>query len=309
MFMGTPSFCVPILESLIKNYNVVGVVTQPDKEVGRHKEIKISPIKECAIQNNIVVLQPVKIRKEYQEIINLKPDLIVTCAYGQIIPKEILDCPKYGCINVHASLLPRYRGGAPMQRAIMNGDAETGVTIMYMDEHMDTGNIISMRAIPILKDDNLGTIHDKLSILGRDLLLETLPSIIARTNESLKQDDSEATYAPIISREDERLNFVQKAVDICNHIRALSPFPGAYATLDGKIVKIYAAYVKNDSYIGKQPGEIVKAYPDGLGVAVGDYEVVITDIKFEGKKRCLMKDYFNGNDKNKFIGKIFNEGE
>ena len=190
LFMGTPEFCVPILESLIASYDVVGVVTQPDKEIGRHKELKASPVKECAIKNGILVLQPEKIRKDYQEVLNRKPDIIITCAYGQIIPKEILDYPKYGCINVHASLLPKYRGGAPMQRAIMNGEKETGITIMYMDEHMDTGNIIKMAKVPILDSDNLEKVHDKLSALGKKLLMETLPSILDGTNDSIAQDDS-----------------------------------------------------------------------------------------------------------------------
>ncbi len=307
LFMGTPEFCVPILESLIDNYDVVGVVTQPDREIGRHHELKPSPVKECAVKNGILVLQPNKIRKEYAEILKRKPDIIVTCAYGQIIPKEILDYPKYGCINVHASLLPKYRGGAPMQRAIMNGEEKTGITIMYMDEHMDTGNIISVREIPILDSDNFATIHDKMSILGRDLLLETLPLILDGKNESIVQDDSAATFAPVITREDEKIDFNRNARDIFNHIRALSPFPGAYATLDGKVVKIYDSYVKEEFYTEKENGEIGKIYKDGLGVSCKDYEIVITDIKFEGKKRCLMKDYFNGNDGEKFIGKVFNK--
>ena len=307
LFMGTPVFCVPILESLIENYNVVGVVTQPDKEVGRHKELKASPIKECAVKNGILVIQPNRIRKEYEEVLKRKPDLIVTCAYGQIIPKEILEYPKYGCINVHASLLPKYRGGAPMQRAIMNGDDKTGITIMYMDENMDTGNIISMREVPILETDNLEDVHDKLSVCGKELLLETIPSIINRTNESIKQDDDYATYAPIISREDEKIDFNKTAKEIYNHIRALSPFPGAYATLDGKIVKIYNAYIRNEFYTEKENGEIGTVYKDGLGVSCSDLEVVITDVKFEGKKRCLMKDFFNGNNKDQFIGKVFNK--
>jgi len=307
LFMGTPEFCVPILESLIDEYNVVGVVTQPDKEVGRHKELKFSPIKECAIKNGILVIQPEKIKKEYDEVLKRKPDLIVTCAYGQIIPKEILDYPKYGCINVHASLLPKYRGGAPMQRSIMNGDKKTGVTIMYMDEYMDTGNIISTREVSILDTDNLEDVHDKLSICGKELLLETIPSIIEGTNESIPQNNNIATYAPIIKREDELIDFNKPAEEIYNHIRALSPYPGAYATLDGKIVKIYSAYVKKEFYTEKENGEIGKVYQDGLGISCKDFEIVITDVKFEGKKRMLMKDYFNGNDKDKFIGKIFNK--
>ncbi len=309
LFMGTPDFCVPILESLIENYNVVGVVTQPDKKVGRNQELKHSPIKEVAIKNGVLVLQPEKIRKEYDEVLKRKPDLIVTCAYGQIIPKEILEYPKYGCINVHASLLPKYRGGAPIQRAIMNGEKETGITIMYMDEHMDTGNIISKESIEIKNDDNFEIIHDKLSILGRDLLLKTIPSIINGTNESIKQNDDEATFAPIITREDELIDFNKKAEEIYNKIRGLSPFPGAYAILDNKVVKIYNAKVSEQFYTEKENGEIGKIYKNGIGVSCDDFEIIITDFKIEGKKRILVKDYLNGNDGSKLIGKIFNKGE
>ena len=309
IFMGTPDFCVPILQSLIDNYNVIAVVTQPDKEVGRHKEVRKSPVKELAEKYGIVVIQPEKIRKEYDEVVKRHPDLIVTCAYGQIIPKEILDCPRLGCINVHGSLLPKYRGGAPIQRAILNGDKETGITIMYMDEHMDTGNMISMESIKIEDTDNFGTLHDKLSILGRDLLMKTLPSIIEGTNESIKQNDEEATFAPIITREDELIDFNKSSEEVFNQIRALSPYPGGYAILDGEIVKIYSARKTSDFYTEKQIGEIGKIYKDGIGVACKEGEIIITDIKFEGKKRVLMKDYFNGHDGDKLLGKIFNQGE
>lgn len=307
VFMGTPEFAVPVLEGLINKYEVVLVVSQPDKKVGRHQILTNTPIKEVALKHNIKVLQPNNIRKEYTEILAAEPDLIVTCAYGQIIPKEILDYPKYGCINVHASLLPKYRGGAPIQRAIMNGEKETGITIMYMDEHMDTGNIISMEKVDILDNDNFEKLHDKLSIIGRDLLLKTLPLIFEGTNESIIQNHDEATFAPIITREDEKIDFNKTAREIYNHIRALSPFPGAYALLDGKVVKIYDAYLKEEFYTQKENGEIGKVYKDGLGISCKDYEIVITDIKFEGKKRCLLKNYFNGNDPETFVGKIFNK--
>jgi methionyl-tRNA formyltransferase len=177
VFMGTPDFAVNVLQGLIDNYEVVLVVSQPDKLVGRHKVLTNTPIKELALKYNIPVFQPEKIRVDYNSIIEMKPDLIVTCAYGQIIPKELLDYPKYGCINVHASLLPKYRGGAPIHKAIINGDKTTGVTIMYMDVKMDNGDIISQREIAIHDSDNLESLYDKLSLLGKDLLLEVLPSI------------------------------------------------------------------------------------------------------------------------------------
>ena len=307
--MGTPDFCVPILQSLIDNYNVIAVVTQPDKITGRHHELKKSPVKELAEKYGIVVIQPERIRKDFNEVVMRHPDLIITCAYGQIIPKEILDCPRLGCINVHASLLPKYRGGAPIQRAILNGEKETGITIMYMDEHMDTGNMISSESIEIKESDDFGTLHDKLSILGRDILMKTLPDIINEKNASIKQDDSKATFAPIITREDELIDFNKSSDEVFNQIRALSPFPGGYALLDNEIVKIYASRKTSDFYTEKEKGEIGKIYKDGIGVACGNGEIIITDIKFAGGKRILMKDYFNGHDGSKLLGKIFNKGD
>lgn len=307
VFMGTPDFSVPILEGLIENYDVVGVVTQPDKEIGRNHELRFSPVKECAIKHNITVLQPVKIRKEYHDILKLKPDIIITCAYGQIIPKELLDYPKHGCINVHASLLPKLRGGAPLHRAIMNGESKTGITIMYMDEHMDTGDMISKEEILIDFTDTVGDIHDKLSFLGRDLLLKTIPDIISNKVKPIKQDDSEATYAPLIKREDELIDFNKKSLEIYNQIRGLNPYPVAYATLDGKVIKIYSATIKDNIYTSKQNGEIVIIYDDGIGISTSDSEIILKEIKPEGKRKMSAKEYLNGVDKNKLIGKVFNE--
>ena len=307
VFMGTPDFSVPILEGLIENYDVVGVVTQPDKEIGRNHELRFSPIKECAIKHNITVLQPAKIRKDYHDILKLKPDIIITCAYGQIIPKELLDYPKYGCINVHASLLPKLRGGAPLHRAIMNGESKTGITIMYMDEHMDTGDMISKEEILIDFTDTVGDIHDKLSFLGRDLLLKTVPDIISNKVKPIKQNDSEATYAPLIKREDELVDFNKKSLEIYNQIRGLNPYPVAYAILDGKVIKIYSAIIKDNIYTSKQNGEIVRIYDDGIGISTSDSEIILKEIKPEGKRKMSAKEYLNGVDKNKLIGKVFNE--
>ena len=307
VFMGTPEFSVPVLEGLIDNYNVIGVVTQPDKEVGRKKEIKFSPIKEVALKNNIKVLQPEKIRKEYENILALKPDVIITCAYGQIIPKEILDYPKYGCINVHASLLPKLRGGAPIHHAIIDGYSKTGITIMYMDVNMDTGDIISQDEIEIDEDMNVGVLHDKLSIMGKDLLLKTLPDIIKGNIKPIKQNNDDATYAYNIKREEELLDFNKTAKEVYNQIRGLNPFPGAYAVLDGKIIKIYNARITDRMFTQKENGEITNVYKDGFGISVKDYEVIITELKIEGKKKMFTKDYFNGIDQTKLIGKIFNK--
>ncbi len=307
VFMGTPEFSVSVLEGLIANYDVIGVVTQPDKEVGRDHEIKFSPIKEVALSHDIRVFQPAKIRTDYSDIVKLNPDMIVTCAYGQIIPKVLLDLPKYGCINVHASLLPKFRGGAPLHRAIMEGEAKTGITIMYMDEHMDTGDIISTREILIANDDTVGDIHDKLSVIGKELLLDTIPDIVSGNINPVKQDESKATYAPIIKREDELIDFNKTSLEIYNQIRGLNPFPVAYAMLDGKVMKIYCSRIKDNIYTTKKCGEIVRIYDDGIGVSTKDGEIIITEIKVEGKRRMSVKDYLNGIDSNTLIGKVFNE--
>lgn len=304
IFMGTPDFAVPILEGLIENYNVVGVVSQPDKKVGRHQELKATPIKEVALKNNIKVFQPEKIRKDYEEILALEPDLIVTCAYGQIIPKEILDYPKLGCINVHASLLPKLRGGAPIHRAIINGYDKTGITIMYMDVKMDNGDIISTRETEIKDSDNLESLHDRLSIMGKELLLDTLPSIIDGTNNRIKQNEDEVTFGYNIQREEEHIDFNRTSREIFNHIRGLCPFPSSYALLDGVEVKIYDSYIGNKKYAANT-GKICNIYKDGLGVCTRDGEIVITDIKISGKKRMKIKDYLNGVKGDTLLGKVF----
>lgn len=304
VFMGTPKFSVPILQVLIDNCNVVGVVTQPDKEVGRHKEIEFSEIKKLALQYNIPVVQPEKIRKEFDSVLNLNPDIIVTCAYGQIIPKEILDFPKFKCINVHASLLPKYRGGAPIHHAIMNGDKETGITIMYMAEGMDDGDIIKEEEIKIERDDNIETLEKKLSNLGASLLIRTLPSILDNTNERIKQDEEKVTFAKIIKKEDEVLDFNDTAENIFNKIRALSPTPGAYALIDGKRMKVLKAdIVKNNSTTA--PGTIIEVEKDSFVVKTSTDGVKVEEIQPEGKKRMTVKEYLNGIKKETLLNKQF----
>ena len=305
VFMGTPEFAVPILEALIEKYQVVGIVTQPDKEVGRNKEIKFSPIKEVGIKHMILVLQPTKIREQYEEVLALDPDIIVTCAYGQIIPREMLNYPKFGCINVHASLLPKLRGGAPIHRAIINGFRKTGITIMYMNEGMDTGDIITSREIPIEDTDTAASLHDKLSILGRDLLIDTLPSILDGTNSRTKQEESEATYGFNISREDERISFDKTSRQIFNQIRGLNSWPGAYTTYEGKILKVWESRIGSTFDISKVNGEIVAIYNDGFGVKTSDGEIIFTLVQPEGKKKMDAGSFINGEqNKGSIIGKV-----
>lgn len=294
IFMGTPEFSLPVLEGLNSKYNVVMVVCQPDKPSNRGV-VQYSPVKDFAIKNNIKVFQPVNVKNEYHEILSEKPDLIVTCAYGQIIPKEILDYPKYGCINVHASLLPKLRGGAPIHRAIIEGHKETGITIMKMKEKMDAGDIISQVKTEILDDDTVGTLHDKLSVLARDLLLSTIPNIISGNINLVRQNEEEATFAWNIKREDEKIDFSKTTREIYNQIRGLNPWPGAYAILSGRIIKIWASRY-GDKFFNEEVlnGQIVELYKDGIGVKTSNGEIIITELQLEGKRRMLANEFMNG---------------
>ncbi len=301
VFMGTPEFSVPVLEMLIDNTNVVLVVTQPDKEVGRHHELKATPVKECALKHNIEVYQPIKIRNEYEYILEKNPDVIITCAYGQIIPSILLDTPKYNAINVHASLLPKLRGGSPLHKCIIDGYKETGVTIMYMAPGMDDGDIITQRSIEIKDTDNVGIIHDELSIMGRDLLLETLPNIFSGNITRTKQDPNEVTYAYNIKREEEKLDFNKTAREVFNQIRGMYPFPVAYTTLNGEVIKICESVIGNSTK-GK-PGEIIETSKEGISVMCKDKNIIITRLKPSGKKEMTAKDYLNGKNKT-IVGEI-----
>lgn len=306
IFMGTPEFSLPVLEGLNSKYNVVMVVCQPDKPSNRGV-VQYSPVKVFAIKNNIKVFQPVNVKNEYHEILSEKPDLIVTCAYGQIIHKEILDYPKYGCINVHASLLPKLRGGAPIHRAIIEGHKETGITIMKMKEKMDAGDIISQVKTEILDDDTVGTLHDKLSVLARDLLLSTIPNIISGNINLVRQNEEEATFAWNIKREDEKIDFSKTTREIYNQIRGLNPWPGAYAILSGRIIKIWASRY-GDKFFNEEVlnGQIVELYKDGIGVKTSNGEIIITELQLEGKRRMLANEFMNGVvNKELLVGRMF----
>ena len=304
IFMGTPLFCVPILEELIKKCNVIAVVTQPDKEVGRKKEIVYSPIKKVALENNIKVLQPIKIREEYQEIIDLKADIIITCAYGQIIPEIILNNPKYGCINVHASLLPKLRGGAPIHKAIIYGYDKTGITIMYMDKGMDTGDMISKCEVKIEDTDTVESLHDKLQKVSVPLLMDTLNDIINGTNKREKQNSDDATYAYNISREEEHVLFNSTSREIFNQIRGLNSWPGAFAILEDKNVKLWMCKITDNKYT-QEAGTIVSLDKNGLEVITKDGSVLITELQLPGKKKTTIKDFINCAKKEDYIGKKF----
>jgi len=304
VFMGTPEFSVPVLQALIKNYKVKAIVTQPDKINGRNNKITFSPVKQVGIDNTILVLQPANIKEEYEEILALEPDLIITCAYGQIIPRELLNYPRLGCINVHASLLPKLRGGAPINRAIMEGYTKTGITIMYMNSGMDAGDIITQEEVEILDIDTYTSLHDKLKILGRDLLIKTLPSIIDGTNTRTKQDESQVTYGFVIKKEDARIDFSKKRRQIINLIRGLNEVPGAYCYFEGKLLKVFDAYI-TPNFVQGYDGQITALYKDGIGVKVSNGEIVLTKVQLEGKNKMNAKDFINGlKDKDELIGKI-----
>ncbi|MDD5865157.1 MAG: methionyl-tRNA formyltransferase [bacterium] len=296
IFMGTPNFSVPILEYLVENTNVVLVVTKPDTFEGRKKELTYSPIKEVALKNNIDVITPNKIIDAFEIISEINPDIIITCAYGKIVPESILNIPKLGSINVHASILPQYRGASPIQSAILNGDKKTGITIMYMDKGMDTGDIISYEEINIDIDDNYQTLSSKLSLLGTNLLAKTLPDIINHKNNRIKQDDSKATYTRLITREDEKINFSQNGKDIINQIRTFSPNPGAYFKLNDKEIKIIKA-----SFIAQKiakSNEVVLT-KNTFGITCNDGIINLEIVKPFGKNEMNIKAFLNGIDKGK----------
>lgn len=304
IFMGTPIFASIILDELIKKYNVIMVVCQPDREKDRKGNIIYSPCKKLAIENNIQVFQPLKIRDEYQKILDMNPDIIITAAYGQIIPDIVLNYPKYGAINVHGSLLPKLRGGAPIHHAIINGDKEIGVTIMYMDKRMDAGDIISQRAIPLTNDMNLDIAYEKLAIIGRDLLIETIPSIINGTNNRIHQNENEVTFGYNITKEEEKINFDDTSMNVYNKIRGLSSVPGAYAIINNKRMKVYSSTI-SDIRSKNLPGVIEDIRNDGIYVNTKDYIIKLTDIKLEGKKRCPVHEFINGIKKEDYIGVKF----
>ncbi|MCT4794946.1 MULTISPECIES: methionyl-tRNA formyltransferase [Exiguobacterium] len=284
VFMGTPTFAVSVLERLLEEgYNVVGVVSQPDKPVGRKRELKPTPVKACALRHDIPVLQPEKVRTDYADILALKPDLIVTAAYGQIVPTELLEAPPHGAINVHASLLPKYRGGAPIHQAILDGERETGVTIMYMVDKLDAGDMIANTIVPIEETDTVGTLFDKLAVSGSDLLIRTLPAFLAGWIEAVPQDEQDVTFAPNISREREALDWTQPGETIYNHIRGMNPFPTAYTTIAGERVKVFASEKTTGS---GEAGTIVRLEEDGFVVATGnDVAIKVTLLQPAGKKQ------------------------
>jgi len=308
VFMGTPDFSVPILRMIHEEgYEVLAVVTQPDRPVGRKKVLTPPPVKAEALRLGLPVIQPEKLRnsEELQEILALNPDIVITAAFGQILPKDLLEAPRYGCINVHASLLPKYRGGAPIHQAIIDGEEKTGVTIMYMAEKLDAGDIISQRAITIEDEDNTGTMFEKLSVVGKELLKETLPLIIEGTNNRIPQDETKVTFAHNISREQERVNWANSARTVFNQVRGLTPWPTAYTTINGENVKLWSVR-EGDSLTNQPPGLVVKINKESFEIATGDGKsIVILELQPAGKKRMTSQDYLRGTGSKLAIGDQF----
>ena len=308
VFMGTPKFAVPILEMLIENFGVDLVITQPDKKVGRKKVLTAPPVKILAEEKGIRVLQPEKISGDEDVLAELKelnPDIIITAAYGQLVPESILEIPKYKCINVHGSLLPKLRGGAPIQYSILEDHGKTGITIMYMVKKLDAGDMISKVEVDILDSDNYESLHDKLSIAGRDLLKETLPNIFTENISPEKQDDSLATFARNILREDEKIDWNKSARQIFNQIRALDPTPGAFTYLDENVLKIWNSEVVDleENFSSKKVGTIIKQDKKYIYLLCGENTVLkVKELQISGKKRMPVVNFLS--NKKDYVGTI-----
>lgn len=298
IFMGTPDFSVPVLKALKENTNVVLVVTQPDKKKGRKQVLTKCPVKEFALKEGIPVISPEKIKLSYQEILNIPADIIITCAYGQIIPEEILNFPRLGCINVHASLLPKYRGGAPIHWCLINGEEKSGITIMYMDKFMDSGDIISQKEYMIKQDDTTEDLHNKLSILGANLLIDTLPSIINKTNKRVKQNEDEVSFAYNIKRSDEELTFNAQGEDIINKIRGLYSWPLANFKIKNQEIKVLKAHFEPKKV--EKTGTIL-IDKNSFAITCRDGLIYLDYIKPFGKKEMAIKDFINGIKKEEYI--------
>ena len=307
IFMGTPDFAATVLEGLLDdaNYDVLAVVTQPDRALGRKKEIKMTPVKEVALAHNLPVYQPEKMSgsDEMTELMTLGADGIVTAAFGQFLPTKLLDSVDFA-VNVHASLLPKYRGGAPIHYAIINGDKEAGVTIMEMVKKMDAGDMIAKASTPITDEDNVGTMFEKLAVIGRDLLLKTLPDYIAGNIKPELQDESKATFSPNITSEEERIDWNKSAREVFNHIRGLYPWPVAHTLLDGKRFKIYEASLAEGQ---GQPGQIIEKGKKTLVVATGDGAISLKTVQPAGKPRMSVVDFLNGVGRKLEVGELIGE--
>ena len=312
IFMGTPDFAVGALEALLDaGHEVAAVVTQPDKQKGRDRKVQFSPVKQCALSHGITVLQPVRIKapEAVEELRKYEADIFVVAAFGQILSKEILDMPKYGCINIHASLLPKYRGASPIQYAVLNGDDMTGVTIMQMNEGMDTGDILTMEAIPVEENDTGGSLFEKLSVLGAALLIKTLPKIEAEEIIPVKQQEEEATHVRMLTKEMGRIDWKKDADVLERLVRGMNPWPSAYCSFRGKSLKVWKAeiscgqqkaeggctgFFRHSESKETSPGEVILVTKDSICVQTGKGALVLKEVQLEGKKRMPVQDFLLG---------------
>ena len=301
IFMGTPEFSVPTLRILIENYDVIAVVTQPDKPTGRGYNMKFSPVKEVALEEQIDVYQPKKIKGNTEfisKIRELKPDVIIVVAYGKILPKEIIDSPKFGCINSHASLLPRHRGASPINFSIISGDTKTGITTMFMDEGLDTGDIINKYEFDIIDGMTAGELHDELKNLSAHAIRDTLLKLEKNELTREKQDDKNSTYAPMLTKEFGHIDFSKSSKEIVNLIRGLNPWPLAYCLYEEKKIRIYEAKnfdIDEKKYANFEYGQILNVDKEGILVKCGQGGIMITFLQFENKKAMSVKSFLNGN--------------
>ena len=303
--MGTPAFSVPILEGLLEaGYTVQAVVTQPDRPVGRKKVITPTPVKEAALKHDLLVLQPEKISgsEEMEKIVELQPDILITAAFGQFLPEKLLQVPKHGAINVHASLLPKYRGGAPVHYSIINGEKETGVTIMEMIKKMDAGGIFAQESLPITKQDDVGTMFDKLSLLGKELLLKTLPSILDSSLTPTPQDEEKVTFSPNITREQEAIDWNKKAEEVDNQVRGMRPWPIAFTTYEDARWKLLAVEPLAEETT-EAPGTIIRKDKKNLWIACGNQTVLaIKELQPAGKGKQTIQAFLNGSGQHVMVG-------
>lgn len=297
VFMGTPAFSVPILEALIAGkYEILAVVTQPDRPVGRKKVMTQTPVKLAALKHGLLVLQPEKITGsvEMDKIIEMQPDLLITAAFGQFLPQKLLNAPKHGAINVHASLLPKYRGGAPVHYALINGEKETGVTIMYMEKKMDAGAILSQRSLEITKKDDVGTLFNRLSALGKELLIDTLPDLLAGKIKPIIQDEEKVTFSPNIKPEEEIIDWTKEAEEVDCQVRGMRPWPVAYTIIDDIRVKIWDTTVLEEK-TSEKPGVINRIEKSALVISCGNHTAIqINELQPAGKSRMTTMAYLTG---------------
>lgn len=296
IFMGTPDFAVPSLEALLTKHEVVLVVTQPDKPKGRGKKMVPTPVKACALEHGIPVLQPEKVKEPefVEQLRSYEPDLIAVTAFGQILSEPILEMPKYGCINVHGSLLPKYRGAAPMQWSIIDGEKVTGITTMYMAKGLDSGDMLLKAEVEITDEDTFATIHDKMAVTGANLLLDTLDQLEAGTLKRIPQDHDAATYAPMITKETGHIDWSKNRQDIINLIRGLNPAPAAYTIYEEEVLKIFGAVISDVQADDAANGEIVAVVKKGFVVKCGDGCLLITEVQARGGKRMMTDAYLRG---------------